>query len=360
MPATTAAGSASDVGGEEDGPALVPPALRDQGYLLFRRAVDPCLAAAAIAGDRVDYGALLAFVRRHMLAGAVDARLPGWATDFVKLRVSDDDNADASAFHRDVIAQQPGACRRVPVYTCLTYLDATTLELIPGSHAAESCGGFWDALALLRRSVRLRLEPGDVLLFHAALLHRGIFTERLAHRRLVQVFECFPTRALLEAHRAAFVHVRGYEGHNRLVLGLSRVPGVVDALNLAGFLNAAMGYGTCAPALLGDPGGDAAVAFFSNEGFCGRLDDGAAADPPGRRWREINKYVLVRPTRDLPAEAYGEFKWACYNRQFAAYALVVAVLVAALVWGRRALLRRAFLKPAAARVLGVPPRFISS
>jgi cell wall-associated NlpC family hydrolase len=116
-------------------------------------------------------------------------RQTGWDSRYTKYRVSDNNNADASGFHRDIFAQKN---IKLPCYTFLHYFDETIMEVIPGSHN-QLFVPVSKLVPTLQKSVRVTIRPGDLLIFDATLLHRGIFFVNLKSRKLIQVFELFPT-----------------------------------------------------------------------------------------------------------------------------------------------------------------------
>ena len=59
---------------------------------------------------------------------------------YTKYRVSNNNNStDAAILHRDIISYVEE--ENLPIYTCVIYLDVTTMELLPESHKKTSFGG---------------------------------------------------------------------------------------------------------------------------------------------------------------------------------------------------------------------------
>ena len=307
-----------------------------RGYVLLKNVIPEAeveRARACIRGDAVEYGFFQRFVESVMLPAANDAMNAGplphrwrWDARYVKYRVSDNNNgSDASTFHRDVICLEGWQ----PVFTCLSYLDATVMELIPGSHRLLRMS-VAEAVAMYPDFRRVAVEPGDVLLFSATLLHRGVFTDAVEHRRLVQVFDVYPNRAVYKTVAPQTLHVSGDETYSDAMIAASKNKFLVAALNLFGYLNAATGYGqmrddggflrTCMP-----PG----KSIVSIEGLQGRLDEIS----PGT-WQPINKYVhALKSTQDLQNDACRrDFKYRFYNRQFIAYMIFGIAVLVGIVW----------------------------
>jgi hypothetical protein len=116
----------------------------------------------------------------------------GWDCIYNKFRFSSSQNSnlkDATQFHGDLY--NLSNLQILPIYTGLCYLDAATIEVIPGTHLKQNKNG-------LESKIQLNINPGDLMIFHANLHHRGIPNTNL--RRLIQVFEIFPNKALFEKY----------------------------------------------------------------------------------------------------------------------------------------------------------------
>lgn len=304
--------------------------LDEKGYLIFRNIIDPSSAYEAIRDKEVNYVLLKQFIQSKML-DTVNKQL-GWDARYTKFRVSDNNNsADASAFHRDIFSQDY-ADPVVPSFTCLKYLDTTVMELIPGTHKLPAMS-YIDALRKFGERVRMTINPGDILIFYSTLLHRGIFTEGLKHRRLIQVFEVFPTQHELDLYSNSIIHVEGREKYSNSMIWASKQPVLSDIINWLGYLNAATGYGVMY--------GDCLVPnskYLSSEGLRGRLH------VVNGTWQPINKYIMNIATRDLPKDCYDNFQFICYGRQYITYIIIALILVAVIIYLLVLLYRAIFRK----------------
>ena len=66
------------------------------------------------------------------------------------------------------------------------------MEVIESSHKLRNLGIIESTKLLRNNTKQVKLKSGDVMVFYATLLHRGIFTNTNSpNRRLVQVFNCF-------------------------------------------------------------------------------------------------------------------------------------------------------------------------
>jgi Phytanoyl-CoA dioxygenase (PhyH) len=306
--------------------------LHAEGYLLIKNVLTPdeiTQGQSSIVGDRVDYGAIQNFLDNSMMA-KMD-KILGWDSTYTKYRVSDNNNsADASAFHRDLNCQDP-FCDTFrapdPIYTCLTYFDTTTMELIPRSHLKHSFT-YSEAITLLKntKTVEITVEPGDILVFHATLIHRGIFTEQLSHRRVLQVFDVFPSKHDFHRYSQQIIHVLGKEKHSAAMVYMSKIPLIINCINLVGYLNAATGYGWSKKENAIDACGLAKqIRYISSEGLRGRLHPQTSGE------HEINKYIIKNPTIDLDEDLYDTFNFYCYTRQYTLYTFIVILLIVVLI-----------------------------
>lgn len=299
--------------------------LHRDGYFLFRNVltteeVDKGASCINVTGEFVDYANMHEFIIGTMFKHVEHLLGLTEPMSYVKYRVSDNNNsADAAAFHRDLMFQGNTPHIFPPCFTCLTYFDTTTMELIPGSHVKNYA--LVDTPFVYAKRVRLEIHPGDILLFFSTLLHRGIFTEGIKHRRLIQVFEVFTSRAIKDTFTPLVVHVPGNETYSDWMVTASKGNGpIISMINMYGFLNAATGYGW-KHRLLEKCGLQGTHLFFSSEGLRGRL-----TVTPGT-WQPINKYVLNNDIEvyDISNSCYGKYKYYAFNRQFYYYSMLIIV-----------------------------------
>lgn len=85
----------------------------------------------------------------------------------------------------------------IGIYTCLLYFDEADMEVIPFTHKKDYVNKY-SASELFNQRIRIKMEPGDVLIFHSNLHHRGVgyntllSTGLVKSRRLLQIFDvCF-------------------------------------------------------------------------------------------------------------------------------------------------------------------------
>ncbi len=158
---------------------------------------------------------------------------------YVKFRYSNNNNStDASTFHSDVYNNTIN--ETIPIYTCLCYFDKTQLEVIPGSHKKQFQKNNNSVNAYFQKKI-IDIEPGDILIFHANLYHRGTNFDTKGDRRLLQVFEVFPDEESFHKNYDKFITVITANTAtltlvNYLSYILSKLPFVIDSICFAHFI----------------------------------------------------------------------------------------------------------------------------
>lgn len=308
--------------------------LESRGFLVLRGAVPPAKVQEAmdtidVEAQTMNYERMRAFIEGNMME-TLRRELKWENPSFAKYRVSDRSNAaDASTFHRDCFPQAEDALD-ASIYTCLMYMDRTVMELVPGTHRAAVMSPL-QALTAYHKAERIEMRPGDVLIFHAFLLHRGIFTEKLPHRRLIQVFEVFPDDRARQIEEQRLLHWPSQYASSASAVAIwaSQWSVVITPINWVGYMNAATGYGFRRRPL--EKVGLGTYSILSSEGLRSRL-----TVEPGT-FQPLNFYVLATEStiRDVPAEVHDRLYHDCYiiGRNFYGFMLVLmAVILLALMY----------------------------
>jgi hypothetical protein len=247
-----------------------------------------------------------------------------WQADYIKFRVSDNNNSvDASAFHRDIF-NQTDKMEDFPCYTCIMYLDKTVMEVVPGSHLTPFLSHY-DALIQLLQVKKIYLNVGDILVFNARLLHRGIFTENLPHRRVIQIFEMFTSSESLSKNVNRIVYKLGDETFANAMKFIAKINWIIYIFNLSGYFNSATGYGILKNCNM------QGMDYLSPEGTAPRIN------VVPNTWQELNKYYVIKSTRILPDECVKEYTYECYNKKgfiYLAFFLITSGLVGYILYTR--------------------------
>jgi hypothetical protein len=277
---------------------------------------DISYARSCFDNDKIDYNKLSKFINNAMLDTC--GKILNWEPVCAKYRVSNNNNSDASTFHRDIICKDPNL-NLIPSFTCLSYLDKTVMELIPDSHDDISMS-ITNSFKKFFKTVKLVIEPGDMLVFYSTMLHRGIFTENLPNRRLIQLFEVFPSRELYNTYGNQILHVPGKEKSDNFLLYASRIRPVIDILNLINYFNASTGYGITKNGIFKKCNSVQNFKYLSSEGTRGRLI-------VSNGFQDINKYILLERIYDLPDNCYDEFMYVCFIKNSVIFIIVLFLII---------------------------------
>lgn len=119
--------------------------------------------------------------------------LLGWEPVMTKYRVSNQENKiDASFLHND-LKNVSRTNTPIPCHTVLLYGDKGRMQIIPKSHHGTH-ESIIHAIHDLSNTITIDIEPGDLLVFNASIMHRGIFFDTEDNRRLMQIFEVYPNK----------------------------------------------------------------------------------------------------------------------------------------------------------------------
>ena len=284
-------------------------ALEKKGFYLFRNACttkDIKYARSCMKDKMVQYSLMECFLQNTMIS-CINTALK-WDCVFTKYRVSNNNNgSDAGAFHRDLIKYDTNKLE--PFYTCLTYLDDTVMEVISKSHRQPHMSNKEAISQYQKNRLRLKMNAGDILFFHACLLHRGIFTEGLTHRRLIQIFEVYPNQELFDKFSPNIIHIPP-SIYSQQTSGISQWifqnPCLAEVCNWFGYLNSATGYGW-------DKESDKSDGLvYSSEGTRPRLI-------PTGGWEPGNQYILVQKVKTASNILSKILGWKLYTRQYISY-----------------------------------------
>ncbi len=238
-------------------------------------------------------------------------RVTGWDSVYTKYRISNNNNStDASTFHRDIITNTNKSDLLPTVFTCLTYFDKTTMELIPGSHKQLKMTHS-DSFKMYAEKVKLTLNPGDVLVFYSTLLHRGIFTENLPNRRLIQVFEVFPSIEEFETYSDKIHHILGDDSYNEQMISFARNKILNSIMNYYGYLNASTGYGIV----------EDEYDYLSSESRRGRLEIEEGT------FQDSNKYIVRKPNRVINLDQHRHIVYNMFYKKIIIYIIITLMIL---------------------------------
>lgn len=300
--------------------------LNTEGYILFKNilSIDVINKGCSYIDDqRMDYNGMRNFIEQNMLK-ALNTKL-NTSLIYTKYRVSNNNNSiDAGAFHRDIMPIHNNS-PVVPIYTCLCYLDKTVMEIIPGTHKTIVMS-YTDAIRTYSAKKSIVIEPSDLLIINSLLIHRGIFTEGLQSRRLIQVFNCYKNREDFDTYMPMIIDTPGDDKHQDLFLRIYKNYVTSMIPNIFGYLNAATGGGVRGSETIANcPIDLSKYLYYSSEGLCKRV----TVVP--NTLQQINLYAIVIPKKTLDDSCRADYMYKRYNKQFYIYSTILFALFAILL-----------------------------
>jgi hypothetical protein len=178
--------------------------LAEDGYILLKNKIPandlnfeftlpPEIGTETNPLSRVDYSKL-----KYFIDNIYFPRISTSTPYYGKFRYSNNTNGkDAAVLHGDTYNHTDE--NTIGIYTCLLYFDEAEMELIPFTHKKDYVNSL-SASELFHKRIKIKMDPGDVLIFHSNLHHRGVGYNTLLtggngivkSRRLLQIFDvCF-------------------------------------------------------------------------------------------------------------------------------------------------------------------------
>lgn len=280
--------------------------LAQDGYLIIRNKLTEeqlKFARSCFNKNTIDYKKIKKVNENYL---RIAGETVGKNLTCMKFRASNNNNSvDAGAFHRDYHLN-PQVQNPLPVYTCLLYLDDSTMQLIPGTHQ-ERHMSLPQAMGRFKDKKNINVRAGDILIIYASIIHRGIFYKKQDNRRLIQQFDCVDVKNL-PTLKKQILHVpcvnKCYNTLADMAVKLNKIKPVSNSLNYIYYLNVAMGYVRLVnlEKILGYP----EVVGFSSE------VNQARYVPKNKGWEVGNKYITNYNVLDLPVSKLGKYR--SYNQ----------------------------------------------
>ena len=261
--------------------------MNDDGYIVLRKYIgtnDIESGRSCFKDGKMDYELMNRYVDN-----CLSKINPGLTC--MKFRGSNNTNrTDASHFHRDTINFSKSEHE---IYTILVYLDTAVMDLIPGSHK-RGCNNIMEVAKSFFSSKTLTMNPGDILIMNANILHRGNFSRDMQNnRRLLQMFDCMTD----ESYKDYILHIPCLSQCKEKSLSFIKKinPNIT-------FLNAASGYG--------NPFINSEYKYTSSEAGATRFDingpniqddnryyirDNVINDVKTEQWYDIYHTIFIRP-----------------------------------------------------------------
>jgi hypothetical protein len=204
--------------------------LENNGYIIIKNKMsvnEQTHGLSCMVDDKANYTILKSFIDNVFLP-----KTPFSDPVYLKARISNNNNSiDAAVLHSDVYNFTSE--KQIPMYTALCYFDKAELEIIPGSHIMPRPSFMEDN----KNRTILHLEPGDIVVFNAVTTHRGVNFSKGENRRVLQVFEIFPTRELYEQNVSKFLTCDTSTNKNEknLLYYIAQVQWLINIVNFIAF-----------------------------------------------------------------------------------------------------------------------------
>ena len=211
--------------------------IHSDGYIILKNILTKEQLQKGLNSDKngiIDYKLLKQYIDTIFMPSIVSN------TDFIKnptyikFRYSNNNNStDASTFHSDIYNYTKDEI--IPIYSCLCYFDKTQLEIIPGSHTKKFHKEN-TSISSFQKKITVTIEPGDIVIFHANMYHRGTNFNTSGNRRLLQVFEVFPDDVTLKKYYDKLLTVITSNTTsstivNSLSYAISKIPMIIDNIS---------------------------------------------------------------------------------------------------------------------------------
>ena len=196
--------------------------LHKQGYFIIQNHNPDNINAGLSCinqNNTINYKKLNSFVHTKLLP-SINQEIPMLNEPiFGKMRFSNNTNSvDASTFHGDIYNHSEN--KLLPIYTCLIYFDHAQMEIIPGTHIKDENNS---PLSQFSNKKIITMNPGDMLIFHANIHHRGINFSKTKNRRLLQVFNVFPDRQTHFEHNSKLMNMKTSKSWLRILHPITKI-----------------------------------------------------------------------------------------------------------------------------------------
>jgi hypothetical protein len=196
------------------------------------------------------------------------------------------------------------------------------MELIPTSHLYPHISLFKLQSFIKNRKI-ISVNPGDLLIFYATMLHKGIFYEKTQERRLIQLFDCVPNNELLRFKKSILHIPCGNNCSSSLssfLIGLHKFPVCSEIVNYIGFYTAAKGYGAYYNSL-NHITNDKEIKYLSSESNRGRIE-------PKGGYEQQNLYVLFTDgVKDIDSSNHDSYLFFTFVIDIILFSIILLVII---------------------------------
>ena len=248
--------------------------------------------------------------------------------DYTKYRVSNNNNSsDAASFHRDL---QSYTNESPEVFTVLAYLDKSHMELVPNTHQNISIP-VYNMKSFLNKRTTVEMNPGDILIFYATLVHRGIFYDtNNDNRRLIQLFDCIDINQM-EQLRNQILHIPCKNNFSSLVnninITLNKNFLISELINFISTIITFKGYGYpyYGLSLITD---DKEIKYLSTEANKKRLYNPESQDS----FLEINNYIMnINRYKDINSKKRNIYQFVSFGITSTLFFIFIILFIIVLI-----------------------------
>jgi hypothetical protein len=195
------------------------------------------------------------------------------------------------------------------------------MELVPKSHKNPAMS-YLEAFKSFNRRIQIKMNPGDILLFHSAMMHRGLFKKSVDNRRLIQLFDCIEESKYDEI-APRILHMPCKDTCNKKVSYFNRLISklhLIEVFNFLLYFNVACGYGIH----------DVNVSKVIPKKYHILASEANQRrhKPTYQGFESGNVYVILKPTHDLKSNYNTLLRaYTHYSYNFFHFIILVCMLV---------------------------------
>ena len=228
-----------------------------------------------------------------------------WNCLYTKFNFSNNVN-NISIMQRDI---QSYSNKLYPIFTCITCLDDTTIEIIPGSHL-NTHYSIIESLLLYNKLKTITLKRGDILIYYSTLIQREIINNN-EKRKLLQIFNIYKNNYDYNKYSSKILHVLKNNINNNLFTKYK-------ILNIFSLINSATGYG-----YQNDIINLLKISNFTHisQEFSKRLKYDQ------NKYQQLNLCFINKDNITLSEDKYDTYIFYCYNKQFIIYSIIFIIII---------------------------------
>jgi hypothetical protein len=307
-----------------DSPKNIINEIRDKGYYIFRNMIPKNeleIAKEYFYDNKVNYNKLFEmFIKPSMLekvGNQIDKKLVT-----IKYRASNNNLSDANAFHRGLHIKSGE--KRVSNHSVITYIDGGIIEIIPTSNRKQNID-IMDVKEYYDMREEVHLNPGDVLIFEMAIIHRDSLYKQKSPRRIIQLFDTVFEEDL-DYFLKTVLHIPCGKECNASETVFNQNKLWSNLINTVSYYNAALGYSKLPIDYITSEKG---VKYISTE------DNQSRIEIEDNTFQNDNKYISNFKTIDISKDDVIKYKFISFvlNNILTILLVIIIILILILMIG---------------------------